>query len=267
MSDLQRERELRRLEASFGLDNNVEGESSPASKRIIPEPVMEQVEPVAKKVAEASQRIIKQTTAVADEAVKRLPNINLNKARKKSPYICVGAALLVCAGVLALKFKGDEKAAAAPAVAMAPSQGLYIPPAINQVPALPGQVQEEERKPVDHLEEAIPQDLPLIEEAAHLETVQPPVSSMDEDKSSVQNAVPAQTIAPAPAAAPQVRSARNNNNEAKVDRQPAVVAAPRVIQRHQPPPATEAEIKAEVDRVKAGKPWQSRIDQIKELDL
>lgn len=267
MSDLQRERELRRLEASLGVDISVEGESSAASKRIIPEPVMEQVEPVAKKVAEASQRIIKQTTAVADEAVKRLPNI-MNKARKKSPYICVGAALLVCAGVLALKFKGDEKAEAAPAVAIAPSQGLYIPPAINQVPALPGQVQEEERKPVDHLEEAIPQDLALIEEAAPLEPVQPPVSSMDEDKSSVQNAVPAQTIAPAPAAAPQVRSARNNNNnEAKVDRQPAVVAAPRVIQRHQPPPATEAEIKAEVDRVKAGKPWQSRIDQIKELDL
>ncbi|WP_157804730.1 hypothetical protein [Stenotrophomonas maltophilia] len=266
MSDLQRERELRRLEASFGLDNSVEGESSPASKRIIPEPVMEQVEPVAKKVAEASQRIIKQTTAVADEAVKRLPNINLNKARKKSPYICVGAALLVCAGVLALKFKGDEKAAAAPAVAIAPSQGLYIPPAINQVPALPGQVQEEQRKPVDHLEEAIPQDLPLIEEAAPLEPVQPPVSSVDEDKGGVQNTVPAQTIAPAPAVAPQVRPPKNDS-EAKVARQPAVVAAPRAIQRYQPPPATEAEIKAEVDRVKAGKPWQSRIDQLKELDL
>lgn len=266
MSDLQRERELRRLEASLGVDISVEGESSPASKRIIPEPVMEQVEPVAKKVAEASQRIIKQTTAVADEAVKRLPNI-MNKARKKSPYICVVAALLVCAGVLALKFKDDEKGSAAPAVAIAPSQGLYIPPAINQVPALPERVQDEGRKPVDHFEEAIPQDLPLIEEAAPLEPVQPPVSSMDEDKRSVQNTVPAQAIAPAPAAAPQVRPARNNNNEAKVDRQPVVVAAPRVFQRHQPPPATEAEIKAEVDRVKAGKPWQSRIDQIKELDL
>lgn len=270
MSDIQRERELRRLEASLGVDISVEGESSPASKRIIPEPVMEQVEPVAKKVAEASQRIIKQTTAVADEAVKRLPNINLNKARKKSPYICVGAALLVCAGVLALKFKGDEKGSVAPAVAIAPSPGLYIPPAVNQVPALPGQVKEEERKPVEHSEEAVPQGLPLIEEAAPLEPMQPIVSSVDENKGSVQNTVPAQVIAPAAAAAaaaPQVRSARNNNNEAKVDRQPAVVAAPRAVQRYQPRPASDKEIKAEVKRVEAGKPWQSRIDQIKELDL
>ncbi|HFL6159520.1 hypothetical protein [Stenotrophomonas maltophilia] len=266
MSDIQRERELRRLEASLGVDKSVEGESSPASKRIIPEPVMEQVEPVAKKVAEASQRIIKQTTAVADEAVKRLPNINLNKARKKSPYICVGAALLVCAGVLALKFKGDEKGSVAPAVAIAPSPGLYIPPAVNQVPVLPGKVLEEERKPVDHLEEAIPQDLPLIEEAAPLEPVQPPVSSADEDKGGVQNTVPAQSIAPAPTAAPQVKPAKNDS-EAKVARQPAVVAAPRVIQRNQPAPASDKEIKAEVKRVEAGKPWQSRIDQIKELDL
>lgn len=265
MSDIQRERELRRLEASLGVDKSVEGESSPASKLIVPEPV-EQAKPVLKKVAVVSEKIINQTTAVADEALQRLPNINLSRTRKKSLYICVGAALLVTVVVIALKFKGDEKASAAHAVAIAPSQGLYIPPAINQVPALPGRVQEEERKPVEHSEEAVPQGLPLIEKAAPLEPVPPTISSVGEDRGSAESTRPAQTITPAPAVAPQVRPPKNDS-EAKVARQPAVVAAPRAIQRYQPPPATEAEIKAEVDRVKAGKPWQSRIDQLKELDL
>ncbi|MDG9843077.1 MULTISPECIES: hypothetical protein [unclassified Stenotrophomonas] len=265
MSNLQRERELRRLEASLGVDKSVEGESSPASKLFVPEPV-EQTKPVLKKVAVVSEQIINQTTAVADEALKRLPNITLSRARKKSLYICAGAALLVGAGALAFNFMDDKNGSAGPAVAIAPSQGLYIPPAVNQVPTLPGRVQEEERKPVAHSEEAIPQGLPLIEEAAPHDAVQPPVSSADEDKGGVQKTVPAQAIAPAPAAAPQVRPAKNDS-EAKAARPPAVVAAPRVIQRYQPPPASDKEIKAEVERVEAGKPWQSKIDQIKDLDL
>ncbi|HDX0957087.1 TPA: hypothetical protein RNT23_000591 [Stenotrophomonas maltophilia] len=243
MNDIQRERELRRLEASLGVDSGVEGSSTTEPDPIIPERVMEQAQPVVKKAAEARQRIIKQTTEAADDALKGLPNITLSRARKKSLYICVGAAMLVGAGALAFKFMGDEKISSAPAVAIAPSQGLYIPPAVNQVPTFPGRVQEEERKPVEHPEQAMPQELPAIEEAPPLEPAQPPRSSVDEDKGSAQNAVPAQVIAPAPA------------------------AAPRAIQRYQPPPASDKEIKAEVERVEAGKPWQSKIDQIKELDL
>lgn len=265
MSDLQRERELRRLEASLGVDKSVEGESSPASKLFVPEPV-EQTKPVLKKVAVVSEQIINQTAAVADEALQRLPNITLSRTRKKSLYICVGAALLVCAGALAFNFMDGEKGPAAPSVANAPSQGLYIPPAINQVPALPRKVQEEERKAVEHSEEAVPQGLPLIEEATPLEPMQPIVSSVGEDRGSAESTRPAQAITPAPAVAPQVRPVKNES-EAKVARPPAEVAEPRVIQRYQPAPASDKEIKAEVERVEAGKPWQSRIDQIKELDL
>lgn len=266
MSDIQRERELRRLEASLGVDKSVEDESSPPSKRIVSEPVIEQAEPVVKKVAEAGKRIIKQTAEAAEDALKRLPAKKAVSRRKKPIYICVGVVMLAGAGALAFNFMGDEKGSVAPAVAIAPSQGLYIPSAVNQVPALPGRVQEEERKPVEHSEEAVPQGLPLIEEAAPLEPMQPIVSSVGEDRGSVESTMPAQTITPATAVAAQVRPPKNDS-EAKVARQPAVVVAPRAIQRYQPPPATEAEIKAEIDRVKAGKPWQSRIDQIKELDL
>lgn len=266
MNDIQRERELRRLEASLGVDRGVEGSSTTEPAHVVPERVMEQAQPVVKKVAKASQRIIKQTPEAGDEALKGLPNITLSRARKKSLYICVGAAMLVGAGALAFKFMGDEKISYAPAVAIAPSQGLYIPPAVNQVPTFPGRVQEEERKPVEHPEQAMPQELPAIEEAPPLEPLQPPVSSVGEDGGSAESTTPAQTITPAPAVAPQVRVARNNK-EAKVDRQPALVAAPRAIQRYQPPPASDKEIKTELERVEAGKPWQSKIDQIKELDL
>ncbi|KAF1055511.1 MAG: hypothetical protein GAK43_00306 [Stenotrophomonas maltophilia] len=265
MSDIQRERELRRLEASLGVDKSVDGESSPASKIIVPEPV-EHAKPVLKKVAVVSEQINNQTIAIADEALKRLPNITLSRTRRKSLYICVGAALLVGAGVLALKLMGDEKVSAAPAVVIAPSQGLYIPLANNQVPVLPGRVQDEERKPFEHSEQAIPQGLPLMEEAAPPEPVQPIVSSVGEDRGSAESITPAQTITPAPAVAPRVRPVKNES-EAKVARPPAVVASPRVIQRYQPPSASDKEIKAEVERVEAGKPWQSKIDQIKELDL
>lgn len=265
MNDIQRERELRRLEASLGVDRGVEGSSTTEPAPVVPERVcvMEQAQPVVKKVAEASQRIIKRTTEAADDALKRLP-IKKTLSRKTLIYICAGAVLLTGSGIIAFNLMRDTGSAApAPTIAIAPPQGLYIPPVPNQVP---GRVQEEERKPDKNSEEVIPQELPLIEEATPLEPLQPPVSSVDEDEGSAQNTVPALVIAPAPAAAPQVRVVRNNN-EAKVDRQPAVVAAPRAIQRHQPPPASDKEIKAEVERVEAGKPWQSRIDQLKELDL
>ncbi|HEF1860291.1 TPA: hypothetical protein R9Y59_000183 [Stenotrophomonas maltophilia] len=242
MSDIQRERELRRLEASLRVDRGAEGNSTTEPAPVIPERVMDQAKPVMQKVAEASQRIIKQTTEAADNSLKGLPNITLSRARKKSLYICVGAVLLTGAGIIAFNLMRDKSgsAAPAPAIAIAPPQGLYIPPVTNQVP---GRVQEEERKPVEHPEQAMPQELPAIEEAPPLEPAQPPRSSVDEDNGSAQNAVPAQVIAPAPA------------------------AAPRAIQRYQPPPASDKEIKAEVERVEAGKPWQSKIDQIKELDL
>lgn len=251
MSDLQRERELRRLEASFGLDNSVGSKSSTESTDITPEQVEQQAKPVLKKAAEGG--------------LKSLPTKKV-VSRKKPIYICVAAVLLAGAGALAFNFMDDEKGSPAPAVAIAPSQGLYIPPAVNQVPALPGRVQEKERKPVEHSEEAAPQGLPLIEEAAPLEPMQPVVSSVGEDRGSDESTMPAQTITPATAVAPQVRPPKNDS-EAKVARQPAVVAAPRVIQRNQPRPASDKEIKAEVERVEAGKPWQSKIDQIKELDF
>lgn len=268
MNDIQRERELRRLEASLGVDRGVEGNSTTEPAPVIPERVrvMEQAQPVVKKVAEASQRIIKQTTEAADDALKGLPNITLSRARKKSLYICVGAVLLTGAGIIAFNLMRDKAGSAAPAVAIAPFQGLYIPPAVNQVPTLPGRVQEEERKPVEQPEQAMPQELPAIEEAPPLEPVQPPASSVGEDRGSAESTTPAQTITPAPADAPLVRPEKNNS-ETKVARPPAVVAAPRAIQRHQPAPASEKEIKAEVERVEAGKPWQSRIDHLKELDL
>lgn len=250
MNDIQRERELRRLEASLGVDRGVEGSSTTEPAPIIPERVMQQAQPVVKKVAEARQRLIKQTTEAADDALKGLP---IKKSKSLSSktliyiYICAGAVLLTGAGmtgvgIITFNLMRDKAGSAAPAptIAIAPPQGLYIPPVTNQVP---GRVQEEERKPVEHPEEAMPQELPAIEEAPPLEPAQPPRSSVDEDKGSAQNAVPAQVIAPAPA------------------------AAPRAIQRYQPPPASDKEIKAEVERVEAGKPWQSKIDQIKELDL
>lgn len=269
MNDIQRERELRRLEASLGVDRGVEGSSTTEPAPIIPERVMEQAQPVVKKVAEARQRIIKQTTEAADDALKGL-SVKKSKSLSRKTliyiYICAGAVLLTGAGIITFNLMRDKAGSAAPAptVAIAPPQGLYIPPVPNQVP---GRVQEEERKPVEHPEKAMTQEPPLIEEAAALEPVQPPVSSVGEDRGAAESTTPAQTITPAPAVAPQVRPAKNSS-ETKVARPPAVVAAPRAaIQRHQPPPASDKKIKAEVERVEAGKPWQSRIDQLKELDL
>ncbi|HIE4341173.1 TPA: hypothetical protein ACXM54_001265 [Stenotrophomonas maltophilia] len=273
MSDIQRERELRRLEASLGVDRGAEDNSTTEPAPVVPARVVEQTQQVVKKVAEASRRIIKQTTETADGALKGLPIKKSKSLSRKTLiyiYICAGAVLLTGAGmtgvgIITFNLMRDKAGSAAPAptIAIAPPQGLYIPPVTNQVP---GRVQEEERKPDKHSQEAIPQELPLIEETAPIEPVQPPVSSVGEGRGSAESTTPAQTIAPAPAVAPQVRPAKNNS-ETKVARPPAVVAAPRAIQRHQPAPASEKEIKAEVERVEAGKPWQRRIDQLKELDI